>query len=48
MLKTELTEDPFCRAGLSGAFLIGVGEFLLFPTLVAEVVLAGEAPGAFR
>ena len=47
-VTTALTEDPFCRPGFSGAFLTGVGEFLLLPTLVTEVVLAGDKPGAFR
>jgi len=33
---------------LSGAFLTGVGEFLVLVTLVLDEVLAGEAPGALR
>ena len=41
-------EDPFCGVGLSGAFLAGVGELLLLPTLVVDVVFAGDAPGALR
>ena len=48
MLLTGLTKDPFCGVGLSGAFLTGVGELLLLPTLVTEVVLTGEGPGALR
>lgn len=49
-VEFALTEeaDPFCGVGLSGAFLAGVGELLLLVTLVTELVLAGELPGALR
>jgi len=47
MTKHKLTPEDFGACGLSGAFLTGVGEFLLLlaPTLVTDVLRTGEAPG---